>query len=143
MYGKNPWANLSEQRKTEIRKEVSKRVKGSKNPMFKYPYELVVQMRDEYNKNGYAGVKAKYNYTATEGKLLCLFNRNNLTVIRKLKHHAYTIQELLEAIDIINEHGFEYYANYIANNYAFKPAPNNFKKVLARHNLLSALNVKI
>lgn len=42
MYGKNPWANLSEQRKTEIRKEVSKRVKGSKNPMFKYPYELVV-----------------------------------------------------------------------------------------------------
>lgn len=100
-------------------------------------------MRDEYNKNGYVGVKAKYNYTATEGKLLCLFNRNNLTVIRKLKHHAYTTQELLEAIDIINEHGFEYYANYIANNYAFKPVPSNFKKVLARHNLLSALHVKI
>lgn len=143
MYGKNPWANLSEQRKAEIRKEASKRNKGSKNPMFKYPYELVVQMRDEYNKNGYDGVKAKYNYIATEGKLLCLFNRNNLTVIRKLKHHAYTTQELLEAIDIINEHGFEYYANYIANNYAFKPLPSNFKKVLVRHNLLSALHIKI
>lgn len=100
-------------------------------------------MRDEYNKNGYDGVKAKYNYTATECKLLCLFKRNNLSVIRKLKHHTYTIQELLEAIDMINEHGFEYYANYIANNYAFKPIPNNFKKVLARHNLLSALYVKI
>ena len=143
MYGKNPWANLSEQRKAEIRKEVSKRTKGSKNPMFKYPYELVVQMRDEYNKNGYNGVKAKYNYAATECKLLCLFKRNNLSVIRKLKHHAYTTQELLEAIDMINEHGFEYYANYIANNYAFKPVPSNFKKVLARHNLLSALHIKI
>ena len=73
MYGKDPWANLSEQRKAEIRKEVSKRNKGSKNPMFKYPYELVVQMRDEYNKNGYIGVKEKYNYTATEDTLLNLF----------------------------------------------------------------------
>jgi len=100
-------------------------------------------MRDEYNKNGYNGVKAKYNYAATECKLLCLFKRNNLSVIRKLKHHAYTTQELLEAIDMINEHGFEYYANYIANNYAFKPVPSNFKKVLARHNLLSALHIKI
>lgn len=100
-------------------------------------------MRDEYNKNGYVGVKTKYNYTATEDKLLCLFNRNNLTVIRKLKRHTYTTQELLEAIDIINEHGFEYYANYIANNYAFKPLLRNFKKVLARHNLLSVLHIKI
>ena len=142
MYGKNPWANLSEQRKSEIRKEASKRAKGSKNPMFKYPYELVVQMRDEYNKNGYVGVKTKYNYTATEGTLLNLFFRNNISTNRKSKHHIYTNQELLDAIKMINKYGFEYYANYANTIYAFKPSFNNFKACLKRCNLINKLNIK-
>ena len=35
-------------------------------------------MRDEYNINGYEGVKLKFNYMASKSKLLTLFTRNKL-----------------------------------------------------------------
>ena len=100
-------------------------------------------MRNEYNITGYIGVKKKFGYTACEDKLCCLFNRNNLKYIRKSKHHKYSYNELLFAIDMINKHGFEYYANYASTKYAFTPLPGNFKKILIRHNLINALSIKI
>ena len=39
-----------------------------------------------------------------------------------------------------NKYGFfEYYADYASTIYAFKPAFNNFKKILINHNLLNML----
>ena len=139
MYGKNPWEKLSKQQKIKLRDAARKRIVGNKNPMFKYPFELVIQIAEEYNKNGYLGVREKFGYTACHDKLLCLFARNKITVIRKLKHHTYTKQEIIEAINIINQNGFDAYVKFAKQKYAFIPAKNNFRKILKRHKMESLL----
>ena len=76
MYGRK--RTEEEKRKMSETKKRLGSSKGSRNSNFKYSHEIVIDMCNEYNLNGYNGVRQRFRYFGSRDKLKALFDRHGL-----------------------------------------------------------------